>query len=59
MNYIELAQLLADTIRRVDRNDSLIEKIRKNALITASKFNPLVERESIIKFWTTFIKKSK
>ena len=59
MNYIELAQLLADTIKRVDRNDSLIEKIRKNALITASKFNPLVERESIIKFWTTFIEKSK
>ncbi len=58
MNYIELAKLLSDTINYIKRNDPIIERIRNNALTTASKFSNISESESIIKFWTQFVKQS-
>jgi len=56
MNYIELSKLLANTIDQILQKETVISKIRKNALTTASEFDQNSESDSVINFWSQFIK---
>jgi len=37
------------------RKDPLVERIRKNAIITASRFTAEAEKESVLGFWKTYL----
>lgn len=59
MDYISLAKLLCDTLKKVIDGDPIIEQIRHNAMKTAAKFNTVSESESILQFWKQFVDQAK
>ncbi len=54
MNFIELAERMEELIKRIARKDPLVERIRKNAIITSSRFTEEAEKESVLRFWKTY-----
>jgi len=56
MNFIELAEKLGELVESINREDLRVEKIRKNAIITASRFTTEAEKESVLGFWKTYLK---
>ena len=55
MNYIELARKIEETYSRIENNNPKIALIRNNAIDTAAKFDTEIERESLLKFWKSFL----
>lgn len=55
MNFIELAEKLEEVTKRIIKKDPLVEKIKKNAIITASRFTAEAEKESVLGFWKTYL----
>lgn len=54
MNLIDLSSKLAELVEMIKRNDPAIETIRQNALATAAKFSPEIEKKSVLEFWQSF-----
>ncbi len=54
MNLIDLSGKLAELVEMIDRKDPTIEAIRRNAVSTAARFSPDIEKESVLRFWRCF-----
>lgn len=55
MNIIDLSRKLAELVKMIKCKDSTIEAIRQNAISTAAKFAPDIEKKSVLEFWRSFL----
>lgn len=57
MNFIDLSIQLVELIKRIKKQEPIIELIRKNAISTANELSFDIEKSSILDFWRSYFKK--
>lgn len=53
-NSIDLAEKFAVVVEMIKCKDPTVDIIRQNAISTAAKFTPDIEKESVLRFWECF-----
>lgn len=56
MNFIDLSKKFIKLIDMINSKDPVIETIRQNAISTAAKYSSELEKDTLLKFWRTFLK---
>jgi len=54
-NFIDLAEKFAAVVEMMKRNDPKIEVIRQNAISTAGRYCPELEKKTVLQFWENYL----